>query len=664
MPDLDYAKVTGRFALTIADSVDVDDDPDTVWCDSGTVSIEPLQTFTKVAGASAGPFSAGHSVIEAEIDDEGYLTHRGKRFVWVIDLTSDKVNPKIGADKATHRIRFSNVRAGDTAVDFPTVDVRLTSAGVNDLTVVSPVVPGASTPIYRGLTGVGIAGLSIVDGDQLQVELTTGELVDAGTLPAGPGGSDPGVAGYIANPASLTAQALQESSEVIADARIAAKRGANNGVASLNSSGDVPESQIPDTIARTTVFGVTFRPGSIRQREPARTVVTAFQTGHGWTSGGVGTFDLNHTADFYAGTQCVQMTTNNAGGTGFIQKTAMPAMNLVDKVIEIMVQPASGEVHLHSINMLLCSDNTFTNFGSALVQDGAATQTLRDENGYFPLRFTLADITSASGTPDYSAITTMRIQAKDKNDGTPVLLRAGRISYYAAPETPAVVLWLDDCFTSQADFAVPYAAKYGIPVTLAPILERMEPGGGGYDWARLHTLIDSYGAECAPHASTTAFHNAFNTRTEDDYVTEFNTIKQTLADHGIGASDQFALPLGYNSAVTDTVGGKYWSTMRAGAVTPNETVLLGSRYRVRARILSSSDTLSTVQGYLNKLKRGNVLHLVVHDLVTSGATGSTQMNKSVLTAIIDELAARVTAGTIQAMTASDAFDYGKKAPAA
>lgn len=155
--DLDYAKVTGRLGATFGDGDDTGDNPDIVWCDEGTVRITPLITYTKVAGAVV-PWSAGMGVINATINSEGYLTYRGKPFVMVVDLTSDKVNPKIGANKATHRLEFMGVKAGGVAIQFPGSTVRFTMAGTdglgrNDITDLMEVLPGAAEPIYRGPAG-------------------------------------------------------------------------------------------------------------------------------------------------------------------------------------------------------------------------------------------------------------------------------------------------------------------------------------------------------------------------------------------------------------------------------------------------------------------------------------------------------------------------------
>lgn len=185
--DLDYAFVTGRFGITVADTDDVGDNPDTTWCTQGSVKITPLITSTKVPGATPAKATLGHSTIVATIDSEGYLTHAGKRFVKVVDLTSEKVNPRIAAGKATHRIEFSGVKADNVPVTIGSDNVRITmlgsdGAGSNDLTDLLPVPTASPTPIYRGETGP--------------------------PGPPGPGASDEDVAGYVADPGSATRAGL------------------------------------------------------------------------------------------------------------------------------------------------------------------------------------------------------------------------------------------------------------------------------------------------------------------------------------------------------------------------------------------------------------------------------------------------------------------------
>ena len=212
--DLDYARVTGRFGITVGDTDDEGENPDIIWITQGRLLLTPRQTFTKVAAATPSPATLGQGVIECTFVD-GYLTYRGLPRVYVVDLTSPKVNPVIGPDLATHRVTILDARAADgTAVTFPPYDVRLTAAGadgdgVNDLTLLAPVVPGESTPITRGPQGTSVQTLTVEAGD-LVATFDDGTEVNAGALPVGPGGSDEGVASYYSNEASATVVAARQ----------------------------------------------------------------------------------------------------------------------------------------------------------------------------------------------------------------------------------------------------------------------------------------------------------------------------------------------------------------------------------------------------------------------------------------------------------------------
>jgi hypothetical protein len=214
MPDLEYVKLTGRLGLTVGDGPDPDEQPDTVWADEGTVRIIPLNSYTKVAGATPVPWTAGHGVIEAGINSDGYVSWSGQPYVWLVDLTSDKVNPRIGDGKATHRIEFRNVKAGGTKVEYETQNIRIAAdavdpvSGAVDLTLALPVPTAGGTPIVVGPPGVGVASVVQDEPTSFALELTNGQTTDEIELPVGPGGSDSGVAGYIATPGSATNSAL------------------------------------------------------------------------------------------------------------------------------------------------------------------------------------------------------------------------------------------------------------------------------------------------------------------------------------------------------------------------------------------------------------------------------------------------------------------------
>ena len=160
MPDLDYVKVIGRFGIVVRDAAtdDPNEEPDTIWCDEGQVLFTPLVTSVKVVGATPVPATLGQSTIAAEIDAEGYLSLRGSRAIYLVDLTSDKVNPFIGLNKATHKIEFQGLMADGQYVNLPSpVNVRLAadmlSSGVIDLTLASPVPVAGGTAQIVGPPG-------------------------------------------------------------------------------------------------------------------------------------------------------------------------------------------------------------------------------------------------------------------------------------------------------------------------------------------------------------------------------------------------------------------------------------------------------------------------------------------------------------------------------
>lgn len=263
MTNLDFAKVVGRLGFTVADASDPDDDPEVIYCDQGTVRFIPLDTYTKVPAAIPFPFSAGHGTIDATITDAdyvdptvagedrtgardgaGFVSLNSKPFVEVIDFTSDKVNPKIGANLATHKLQFLGLKAtleDGTVIDveIDSVKVRLTKdgpdgSGINDLTAVMPVSDGKATPIYQGPQGASVQSASIVNSDQLVLGLTDGTSTPAVTLPAATSAINAASAAATSETnaaGSATAAATSETNAATSEANAAASELAAQGYA-------------------------------------------------------------------------------------------------------------------------------------------------------------------------------------------------------------------------------------------------------------------------------------------------------------------------------------------------------------------------------------------------------------------------------------------------
>jgi hypothetical protein len=315
MPDLDFCKIIGRFALTVSDGVDADDNPDTVYCDEGVVKFTPITTFTKVAGASPVPMTLGNAVIEAAIDSSGYLSRNGVRYVNLVDLGSDKVNPTIPAGKATYKVTFEGVRASGTKVDFPSFDFRPTSGVDNDLTLLAPVPVAGGTAIVVGPRGASVNGASITGPGHLQLALTDGTSVDAGALPVGPGGSDGGVASYVTTPGSATETALA--------AKIATALTAGDfATATALASGLAGKAAATDLT--TEVGRATTAEAALQDAVNGLTVSGTLTVGGLWSSG---TAYAARTLVTYSGGVYVSNAATNAGDTPGVSSkwTAFPA---------------------------------------------------------------------------------------------------------------------------------------------------------------------------------------------------------------------------------------------------------------------------------------------------------------------------------------------------
>lgn len=267
--DLDYATVTGRFALTVGDTDDAGDNPDIDYCNAGTVEFTPLVTFTKVAGGTPAPFEAGNSVIVAQIsgdnyvdptgsgcDGPGYLTRNDKPFVVLVDLTSDKVNPRIEDGKATHSVAFKNVKANGTNVTFPTRTVRVSTLGpdgdgVNDLVQLLPIVTGSSTPITVGQRGVGVEAAEVSDAGELLLTLDDSTELNAGPLP---GTAEAYEAAEVASTAATTATdkaAEADASATTASTGATAAAAAADTAAAAAELADLARAQAQEVVATT-----------------------------------------------------------------------------------------------------------------------------------------------------------------------------------------------------------------------------------------------------------------------------------------------------------------------------------------------------------------------------------------------------------------------------
>lgn len=211
-------KVVGRLGIIQNDMSDADDEPDVVYCDTGTVTLTSLAPETRYLGDTPMASLLGQAVITGIVGPQGYITWNGLPYVKIPDLSSEELNPNIPVG-ATHEVAFVNCRVGGTGegsrpVNFTTRKIRLAQDTVDEATgecnlvKQMPVPSLGGVPIVQGPPGEGIAELVQPSPGKMALMLTSGETTNEIDLPVGPGGTDTGVATYIATPGTSTRSAI------------------------------------------------------------------------------------------------------------------------------------------------------------------------------------------------------------------------------------------------------------------------------------------------------------------------------------------------------------------------------------------------------------------------------------------------------------------------
>ncbi|WP_326600478.1 phage upper tail fiber protein [Rhodococcus sp. PD04] len=180
-----YGKVVGRLLAVVGDGPDEDEYPiaggfpDAVPL-TGSVTFTPRAPRLLVRTATPDPVVAFPTAIEVQLDESGYLTHNGKRGVFLL-APSAAVNPP----DWTYRVRF-NLQLNGIPVSTPDIeDLELVEyvpgpdpldpdAGSTaiDLALAAPVLPSSGTPVVRGPAGDSLESVSLSsDGLSLVFEI-------------------------------------------------------------------------------------------------------------------------------------------------------------------------------------------------------------------------------------------------------------------------------------------------------------------------------------------------------------------------------------------------------------------------------------------------------------------------------------------------------------
>lgn len=411
--------------------------------------------------------------------------------------------------------------------------------------------------------------------------------------------------------------------------------------------------------------GANTHPDILPQLRPyPSTIITEFQTSHGYTGNGTGTFTLNDTADFIKGTQAVKIVTNAAGGTSNLSKLAGTAVDATKKFVRFTFK-IDDITHLNRISLFLGSSSLANNYKWFIITKNATTNFVQSGE-YMSITVGFHDAI-VTGSPLKTNLTDVRVQVTDDAGGAvTVHVQSIELIPDASPVFPngVVSIVFDDSYESPYTYARPELDKFGYTATLFTIMDYIGTSTR-LTLTQLQQLQDQSGWEISGHAFTDANHVLTETAmSEDDLDSDLRNMRDWLSYNGFKGMG-LAYPQGKFTPTTIGHVKKYFNYGRTILYSDSkETFPAGDPHRLRAiTAISSLDTagdpalptnITKVGGQLDLCKANTSwLILVFHDIVTSTPGTTSQCLQSDFVAIVDAINTK----GIPCMSIADVLKY-------
>lgn len=425
-------------------------------------------------------------------------------------------------------------------------------------------------------------------------------------------------------------------------------------------------STIGSVIEGSDYLPATFAPISVLSSQasfpipnPKYTMVTTFQSGHGFTSSGSGTFDLNRVAsDAAIGTQYARVTTNGAGAGALITKHALAPFDSTGHRFGFLVR-VSDETKVLAIDAYLYNTVT-TNYAlyglNPTVTNGRSVAL---GGGWTWIYFTAADIVSTNGTFDPTAITGWRVRVSDKSAGAVVFDIQAMATFPVEPaqqDVGIVSFSCDDGFVSHRNWFAPTLAAYGgWAATAFPIASLNIAGSPNYYTpAQMRELQNVYRWDFGGHAFDEAMHSSggyTNGWTDDQVRADILANITWLQNQGVRWSGMFAWPGGGVNQTLMDIASQFYSLARSSAEKPYATATPDRPMDLRSIGVFAGRATSV---YTNAITAAinNKLHINfrIHDILASGASGGVQVNQADIITLLDAVKVGVDAGTLRVAT--------------
>lgn len=389
----------------------------------------------------------------------------------------------------------------------------------------------------------------------------------------------------------------------------------------------------------------------------AKTILQQFQSGHGYTKTGVGTLS-DDAADFVVGTQSMKFVTDGAGGTGSVEKKSIGPIDFTAKDVYVKFKVSSID-DVSDFSIYLSSDNAAENNVHYPIALASQPYVASEEWAHVIINWGDLAANGAVKTIDRSKVNYIRFRMVDKN-GKAVTFHVNEVAAVPQPSVAQLNIWIDDGWESTYTMARPVLQKYDFRAGVAIIRDVI--GSANYmSLAQMKSLWLDNGWPLVCHADTVVNHNkGFKSISDAAAEAEFQGIKRFLIEHGGGKGrDAFVWPRGEFTASQLLIARKYFSAIRGtcggkgGAGGAHETFPPADPGRLRTWIVGSSVTAAEVEAACAQaIANKTALSLSYHRILTSGASGGTEINKSVF----EEHMAKVAASGIAVKTPTEMLE--------
>lgn len=388
---------------------------------------------------------------------------------------------------------------------------------------------------------------------------------------------------------------------------------------------------------------VSRSPSLWRPVRATNTVVTRFQSGHGWTLSGqaVASSALDDTADYKLGSQAASFAVNSTSVTNFDSPVYGSAVDLTNKSIRVLIK-VDGWANLNSLR-LYAGDSTFANYrninmnaleakaNASYIQEGKWTWvTLRPQQG------------SVTGT-GATAVTKWRVAASAKA-GTTMTVHLGAIEHQTVPTlfpNGVVSVCFDDGRLTPYQNAKPKLDALGWSATAFPIRDKM--GGNGtanyMSIDQLRQCRDYSGWEIGIHADTGAAHDlGFDSMTPAQVEAELLASRQWVYDNGLGRGEGFAWPQGLFTKEVEDAAAKLCAYGRLNTTWSLETWPPENMMRIRSAANTTSEAI--MKGMVDQTKQAaGWLCFTFHEVTPTGAE-QLSVSTTIFNNVMDYIAAQ------------------------